>query len=53
MPDDEVEALRAQAQRCRDIAAGTVTPAARETLMNIAKDYDERADKLVGRQRRE
>ena len=47
MPEDEVEALRAQAQKCRDIAAGSVTPAARETLRDIARDYDERAEKLL------
>ena len=53
MTEDEVEALRAKAQECRTIASGTVTPDARLTLLGIANDYDERADKLLERQRKE
>ena len=50
--EDEVENLRAQAKKCRDIAAGTVPPDARLTLLGIANDYDERADKLVEQRRK-
>ena len=46
MTEDEVEALRAQAHKCRTIAAGSVAADARMTLLDIARDYDERADKI-------
>jgi uncharacterized membrane protein len=49
MTEDEVESLRAQAQKCRDIAAGTVTPDARMTLLDIASEYETRAEKLEQR----
>ena len=46
MTQEEVEALREQAQKCRTIAAGSVGPDARLTLLDIARDYEERAEKL-------
>jgi hypothetical protein len=52
MAEDEVASLRAQAKNCREIAAGSVAPDARLTLLGIANDYDTRADKLEERKAR-
>lgn len=47
MPED-VEFLRAQAVKCRWLAARIATKDVADTLLQMARDYEERADRLTG-----
>lgn len=44
MPDREPEHLLKQAKRCRTAAAGTTDERTRNTLLAMAREYEERAE---------
>lgn len=43
--DDDTEFLRAQARKCRWLADRVNAPDVVETLLQMARDYEERADR--------
>jgi hypothetical protein len=38
--------LREQARSCRILAASVTTPGTRDALLNVAEEYDRRAERL-------
>jgi len=46
MPED-IEFLRAQAEKCRWLAARIATKDVSETLLQMAREYEERAERLA------
>lgn len=44
--EDDAEFLRAQARKCRWLADRVNAPDVVETLLQMARDYEERADRL-------
>ena len=46
---DDAAFLREQARRCRRLARGIATPDVVETLSQMARDYDARADEIEKR----
>ena len=47
--EDDVEFLRTQARKCRRLADRVNAPDVVQTLQQMARDYDERADRLESR----
>ncbi len=45
--DDDAEFLRAQARKCRWLADRVNAPDVVQTLLEMARDYDERAGKKI------
>jgi hypothetical protein len=44
---EDVEFLRAQAEKCRWLAARVATPDVAKTLLQMAREYDERAGRIA------
>ncbi len=49
MPEREPEYLLKQARRCRSIAGATLDPRVRQTLLQMAEEYEARAELLKQR----
>jgi hypothetical protein len=48
-PSDESETLRGLAHKCRCMARGASTPNVAETLSEMARDYEDKAEKAAAR----
>jgi hypothetical protein len=47
--EEPLDRLRLNATKCRDLASTAITPAAREVLDDLAREYDEKAATLSKR----
>ena len=46
----ECESLRALAQQCRSLAKGVSTPGVAESLAEMARDYERKAERAAARE---